>query len=48
MVTVTCHTDGCGNAGIPIVFDFTGVPPDEMPNAYACGVCGEQITDVQE
>jgi hypothetical protein len=48
MTTVICHTDGCGNADIPIEFDFTGVPSDEMPTSFWCGVCAQQITDIQE
>ena len=48
IVTVTCRIDGCGNSGIPVEFDFTGLPPEDMPNAYQCGACGNEITDVQE
>jgi hypothetical protein len=38
--TLTCHTEGCGNADIPISLD--------MPEGCAamCGVCGQPITDV--
>jgi hypothetical protein len=38
-VTVTCHTDGCSNAGhaIPLLVPEGG--------AVVCGVCGEPITD---
>lgn len=44
-VTVTCHTDGCINAGVPI--------PVEYDPAYGdwsaiCGPCGQQIDDVVE
>lgn len=39
--TLTCHTEDCANAGIPIALD---VP--ETVDAYACGVCGQPITDV--
>jgi hypothetical protein len=39
-VTVTCHTEGCGNAEQPITFDI----PEG--GAVACGVCGEPITDI--
>lgn len=39
MPRLTCHTPGCGNADIPIQLDVDA-------DAYACGVCGEPITDV--
>lgn len=50
MATVTCHTEGCGNAGVAIelarpVDDETGQPLD--PWVIICGVCGQPITDVQ-
>jgi hypothetical protein len=38
--SVTCHTDGCGNAGIAIALSMT------EDAAVACGVCGQPITDV--
>lgn len=43
MVTrhLTCHTEGCGNAGESIALDV----PDTVA-AYVCGVCGQPITDV--
>jgi hypothetical protein len=57
MATVTCHTQGCGNAEIPIDVphprawdeaseDFTG-PPVE-PWTIVCGPCGQPIQDVAE
>ncbi|QFP94275.1 hypothetical protein QDW47_gp20 [Microbacterium phage AnnaLie] len=39
---VTCHTDGCENAGIPILILATQDPP-----LVVCGPCGAQITDLQ-
>lgn len=40
--TLICHTAECGNAEAPISLE---VP--ETVDAYACGVCGQPITDVQ-
>lgn len=42
-LTVTCHTEGCGNAGhaIPLEVD------DDVEGAV-CGVCGQTIDDVVE
>lgn len=42
-VTFTCHTEGCGNAGHAIPMTVTA---DPEPLAL-CGVCGQQITDIQ-
>jgi hypothetical protein len=42
-VTVTCRTDGCDNAGYPIVLN---VPVEPSPPNVACGVCGHPITDI--
>jgi hypothetical protein len=39
--TVTCHTDGCGNAEAAI----TLLAPIVDPN-FVCGVCGQAITDI--
>ena len=39
---LTCHTPGCGNADHAIPLD---VPLDV--DLYACGACGEPITDVR-
>lgn len=36
--TVTCRTEGCENADIPIVL--------EVDQLVMCGVCGEFITDI--
>jgi hypothetical protein len=50
--TVTCHTEGCGNAGISIEVcigyddDVTG---EQIHSDHVyCGVCGQEITDIQE
>jgi hypothetical protein len=48
MPTVTCRTDGCGNAGYPIELDFGDLPPEDMPTSFWCGVCGQEIKDIQE
>lgn len=42
-ITVTCRTEGCGNAGhaIDVVVD------DDVEGAV-CGVCGVAIDDVVE
>lgn len=47
-VIVTCHTEGCGNAGqrirMPGGVEMDGV---WMPmDSYSCGACGQPITDV--
>jgi hypothetical protein len=44
---VTCHTDGCDNAGITIPLDppiLDGAPV--VVDVVLCGVCGQTITDV--
>jgi hypothetical protein len=41
-VTVTCHTENCGNAGHAIVMQ---VPSDV--GGFSCGVCAQPITDIQ-
>ncbi len=38
---LTCHTEGCGNAGITL----EGVIPEDV-NTLICGVCAQRITDV--
>ena len=48
-MAVTCHTEGCRNADIPI--DLTLEYEDEegltrTVDAVACGVCGQPITDL--
>jgi len=50
MATVTCHTDGCGNAGHPIDLnlEYTDDETGEtgtVADVY-CGVCGQPITDI--
>lgn len=42
-VTLTCHTPGCGNEGVPIAMQ---VP--EGTTAAQCGACGNPITDAVE
>jgi hypothetical protein len=50
MSTVTCHTDGCPNADIPITIDLTHTDPDtgafETVGSVICGPCGQPITDI--
>ncbi len=47
-VTVTCHTDGCGNAEIPLLINAVVTGPDGQPitPGVTCGVCGQPITDI--
>ena len=51
MAIATCHTPGCGNAGIPRdigpppIDQETGQPETERD--VVCGVCSQPITDVQ-
>ena len=40
-VTVTCHTDGCMNAGIPITFEVF----EDCP--VFCGPCGQPMVAVR-
>lgn len=50
MATVTCHTEGCGNAGAPIELDLTYTDDDgnlQTVDSVACGVCGQPITDIE-
>lgn len=42
LVTVTCETDGCANAGHAIPLHVA----DEPNPAVVCGVCGQPITDI--
>ena len=37
----TCHTEGCGNAGLPVTLTV----PEDLGGA-ACGACGNPIDDV--
>jgi len=51
MSTVICHTEGCANAGHPIILDLQYQDDDGNTltvDAVACGVCGQEITDVSE
>lgn len=51
MATVTCHTPDCLNADVPIEIDLTFVDDDGVEQTIAtvvCGVCGQQITDIQQ
>jgi hypothetical protein len=43
LVTVTCHTAGCGNAGIAITLEVV----DVADPAVVCGVCSQPINDIQ-
>lgn len=50
MSTVTCHTEGCGNDGIPIEMNLT--TRDEAGTVQQitlviCGVCGQPIYDIK-
>jgi hypothetical protein len=48
-VVVTCRTEGCANAGAPILMDrTTDLDGNPSPASFACGVCGQPITDVTE
>jgi hypothetical protein len=42
-VSVTCQTEGCSNAGHAITLS---VPADPTPPFVVCGVCGQQINDI--
>jgi hypothetical protein len=48
----TCHTDGCGNNGIPIDVGDLTYTDDETGQTYpmtaVCGVCGQPIDDLTE
>lgn len=50
MATVTCHTEGCGNAEIPIELALTADLDGEVVAAVVvhCGVCGQEITDIAD
>ena len=50
MATVTCHTEGCANADIPIHLDLTYRDETNMVRQIThvvCGVCSQPITDIQ-
>jgi hypothetical protein len=51
--TVTCHTDGCDNNGVPIEMtlswtetDIDGQLVQHTVSGVVCGVCGQPITDI--
>jgi len=50
MAVVTCHTEGCGNAGIPLDIGVSWEDEEtgetEYVSAVVCGVCSQPITDV--
>lgn len=46
-LTATCHTDGCHNINLPITMDYLDDPPEMKPSVVFCGVCGQEITDVE-
>ena len=51
MATVICHTDGCANAELPLSVSLTYEDEEgntQSVDAVACGVCGQEITDVKE
>lgn len=51
MATATCHTEGCGNAGVPLEVTTTMVDEatgDTIHIGVVCGVCNQPITDVVE
>lgn len=50
MSTVTCHTEGCGNAEQPIEIELTYRDDNNVVvqvTHVVCGVCGNPITDIQ-
>ena len=51
MATVTCHTEGCANAGLTLEISLGYVDEEgntQQVDAVACGVCGQQITDISD
>ena len=47
---VTCHTEGCDNAGIPIPLRLTEIDAAGVTQQIAnvaCGVCSQPITDIK-
>lgn len=50
MSIVTCHTEGCENAGIPLEMTLSGVDADTgdawQVASVSCGPCGQPITDI--
>jgi hypothetical protein len=51
VATVTCRTEGCANADIPIDLTLTyvddGTGETRTVDSVACGVCGQPIEDVR-
>jgi hypothetical protein len=51
MSIVTCHTEECGNTGIPIDIGDLSYRDEEgrvqQITTVVCGVCGKPITDIQ-
>ena len=50
IITVTCHTAGCENAGVPIEVESESTDPATgevtTVGAFVCGPCGYAITDI--
>ena len=47
----TCHTEGCGNADVPIDVGSLTYTDDEgtvWESTVSCGVCGQPITDLTD
>lgn len=47
MAVLTCHTEGCDNADVPIEYDLTDPDTGQQMPAY-CGPCGNRIEDITE
>jgi hypothetical protein len=50
MATVTCETENCGNAGVPIDIPLTWADDngETTPvDSVVCGVCGQEITHIE-
>lgn len=51
MATLTCHTEGCGNAEIPIELELSWTDDEGVAHttdSAFCGACGNPITDIEE
>lgn len=51
MSLVTCHTDGCGNSGVPIEMNLSWTDEDGAVHpieSVCCGPCGQPITDISD
>lgn len=49
MSIVICHTEGCGNEGVPIELATTWTDEEggvHDVGAVICGACGQPITDI--